>query len=993
MLPLLFLSVVGAFAQATVVSGKVTDESNAGLPGVTVLVKGTSVGTTTDIDGNFSLSVPDPAGTLVISYVGYKNQEVPINSRSTINVTMAADNKVLDEVVVIGYGAVKRRDLTGSVATVKSEEITKTPTHSAVEAIQGRAPGIDIVRSSGSAGANPTVRIRGNRSLTGSNDPLYIIDGFQGGNVNDLNPNDIESIEILKDASATAIYGSQGANGVIIITTKRGKEGKPKISYNGYYGVNGLTPFPERRLGDDYLKLRREAYRAAGRWSSPADDAVAFEAQELAAIEAGQWVDWVDLLMRNGKQQSHTVSVRGGSENTKAFFSAGYFQEEGMYRLNDMKRYNVRLNLDQKVTDWIKVGLLSQVTYNDRNGRRDPLSAGISAVPLGTPYNENGDIVFRPIANSTTVSPLADEIPNAMRDNTAQTNVNLNAYLELTPVKGLTFRSNFGSRLNNSRRGEYYDAESFTRRNEGTSFAQVNTAFSKFYHWDNILTYTKEIADHSFTVTALTNYTQSDNDSYFANGINQQLASQAFYNLAGTDLGSRNIGSGFTRVNTMSYAGRLNYSYKSRYLLTLTNRYDGSSVLSGQKFKAFPSVAAGWNISEESFMPTISGVNLIKLRGSYGLTGNSGVGAYETQSLLYPISNLSFGNDVAAPMYRFAGRVGNVDLGWEYSRTLNVGLDLGLFNNRVNANIDLYRTNTSDILYARQLPQSTGQVSVLENIAATRNKGVEVSVNTVNIDNSAFKWNSTITFTRNREEITDLVNGIDVINNETNSLLLGRPINSFFTYKKLGIWQSDEADEAAKYHFGNATGPAFQPGDIKAEDTNGDFVINSDDRQFIGSSVPKWIGGFRNSFSYKGFDLDIFLFARWGQTINAEFLGRYDPQGVNGSLAMIDYWTPENPTNDYPRPALTNLSSLKAYQALTFVNGSYFKIRNLSLGYNLPKSLSEKISVGNIRLYATGSNLLVVTKNDLLDNYDPEGGGSESYPINRQLVFGVNFDF
>lgn len=994
---LLFVFAWEGYAQTNTVTGIVKDFNGELLPGVNVIEKGTTNGAITDINGKYIINV-SPDASLIFSYIGYLSEEQAVNNRSVIDIVMTPDIQQLGEIVVIGYGAVEKRDLTGSVASIKAEEITEVPTHNALEAIQGKAAGVDIVRSSGQAGAGVDIRIRGTRSIGGSNEPLYIIDGFQGGNINDLNPNNIESIEILKDASSTAIYGSQGANGVVIVTTKRGVEGKPQVSYNGYYGVNGLTSFPDRLIGEDYVQLRREAWRTAGEWSGPADDRDLFNQAEWDAYQAGQWVDWTDLLMRNGSQQSHTLSVNGGSENTKVFLSGGYFKEEGMYRLNDMTRYNARLNVDQKLAEWAKAGLLSKIAYYDRNNRKDPLASAIGAVPLGVPYDENGNINPNPVAgNKGVVSPLADELPNAAVDNTLATNINLNAFLELTPVAGLTFRSNFGATLNNSRRGEYYDANSYARRNERTSFSAMTTANSRFYHWDNILTYTRDFDDHSFTVTGITSYTQGDNDNFYATGLNQQLASQLYYNLAGTDQVSREIGSGFTRTNTMSYAGRINYSYKGKYLLTLTNRVDGASRLSkGNKWASFPSAAVAWHISDEAFMANVTPVTLFKLRGSYGLTGNSGIDAYGTQSLVYASPNMGFG-DEPAPMYRFAGRVGNPDVGWEYSATTNIGLDLGFFKNRLMATVDYYNTKTTDILFPRTLPQSTGVTEVYQNIAASQNKGIEIALNSVNVESKDFSWNTTFTFTKNKEEITELVDGIDVISSndpERESLLLGHPIKSFYTYKKLGIWQADEADQAAQYHFAAETGPVFQPGDLKLEDVNGDMVISpADDRQFVGSTAPKWYGGLRNTFRYKAFDLEVFLFARWGQTIDAEFLGRYNPEGTNGSLAMFDYWTPENPSNDFPRPRRSSLSGIAGYQTLTFVDGSYFKVRNVSLGYNLPSSVSEKISIGNIRLYATASNLLVLSKNHLLDNYDPEGGGATSYPINKQIVFGIDIDF
>jgi TonB-linked SusC/RagA family outer membrane protein len=431
------------FAQQKTVTGKVINQENSQpLAGVTIQVKNTTTSTVTNEQGDFSIVVPSPESILVVSYVGFGTQEIPVGTQSTINISMSNSGQKLDEVVVIGYGQVKRRDLTGSVYSVKGAEVVQTPTFNAVEAIQGKVPGVDITRSSGAAGAGANILVRGTRSITGNNAPLFIIDGFQGGNINDINPNDIESIEVLKDASSTAIYGAQGANGVIIVTTKKGTQGKARVSLDSYYGVNGYTKFPGVRLYDDYIQLRREAWRANGEWSSPADDPKIFANNgEWEAIQAGQWVDWLDLVNQNGTQQSHTVSVRGGNENTKAFLSAGYFKEEGMLRNNDFNRYNVRLNLDQKITKWFNAGLLSQVTYNKQNNRRDPLSTAMSISPLGQPYDSLGNINLYPIpGNTTRISPLADERgPNVARDNVISSNILANGYLELKPLKGAFF--------------------------------------------------------------------------------------------------------------------------------------------------------------------------------------------------------------------------------------------------------------------------------------------------------------------------------------------------------------------------------------------------------------------------------------------------------------------------------------------------------------------------------------------------------------------------
>jgi TonB-linked SusC/RagA family outer membrane protein len=1003
LLCLLLLATVFAQAQTRALSGRVVDAGNSEtLIGVAVTVKGSTTGTITDVNGKFTLNVPAGPVTLVIKYVGYAEQTVTYTAADQdVTVKLAIQQNALDDVVVIGYGTIKRRDLTGSVSSVKAVDIARTPTHNALEAIQGRAAGVDITRSSGAAGSGVNIQLRGTRSIANNlsgpnlNAPLLVVDGVQnGGSINNINPNDIESIEVLQDASSTAIYGSQGANGVIIVTTKKGKTGKAKVSYNGYYGINGFTQFPQPRTGEDYLNLRRESYRGI-----TTDDSKIFTGNgELAAIQAGATVNWVDLATQNGSQQSHTVSVSGGSETTKAFFSLGYFNEQGQLRNNDYTRYNFRYNVDHKLNSWAKAGIVGQLAFSENNQRRDPLSVALTAFPYGNPYNADGTVNIFPIssyytgaATGTFLNPLSDERTNASVDETTGTEINATAYVELNPIKGLTFRSNLGTVLGNSRRGQFNDAYSLLQNNLRYSLATVTNNNSRYYNWDNIVTYNRDFNKHSFTVTALSSYIHSDVDVSEASGTNQVLSSQLFYNLAGTSQTvGRNISSGFTRYDLLAYAGRINYSYDGKYLFQATLRADGASRLApGKKWDSFPSVSAGWVISRESFLSDVSQLSNLKLRASYGISGNSALGPYSTQSLITPV-NMSFG-EVAAPAYSFNGIVVSPELGWEKSKTLDLGFDVALLKNRVTATVDWYLTKTSDLLYPRALPQSSGQSTIFQNIASTQNAGINASLTTVNLQSKDFKWTTTATFSHNSEKITGLIDGRDIINTETNSLFIGSQIQSFYSYQKTGIWQLGE--NAGAVRFGTTP---FKPGDIKVADLNNDGVIDAtNDRTVIGHVQPRWYGGLQNNFSYKNFDLNIFLLARYGQMVNAQFVGRYDPSGVLNSPANFNYWTPTNPSNDFPSPGRGSLANLYpgTYTSLNYIDGSFFKIKNISLGYTLPKTVTDKIKVGSLRFYATGSNLFTFSKNDLLKNYDPERGGAESSPLSRQLVFGVNLDF
>jgi TonB-linked SusC/RagA family outer membrane protein len=1006
---LLFATAV-VHAQTRTLSGRVLDAGNSDpLIGAAITVRGTTMGSVTDVNGKFTLNVPAGPVTLEVKYVGYAPQTLTYTAaEQDVTIKLALQQNSLDDVVVVGYGTIKRRDLTGSVSSVKAADIVRTPTHNPLEAIQGRAAGVDITRSSGNAGAGVNIQLRGTRSIPNAlntangvnpNAPLLVVDGVQnGGSINNINPNDIESIDVLQDASSTAIYGSQGANGVIIVTTKKGVTGKAKISYSGYYGINGWTRFPQPRVGDDYLSLRRESFReynpATGQFGAIPSDNVVFanNLQELAAVQAGQFVNWVNLATRNGSQQSHTVNVRGGSENTKAFFSLGYFREEGQLRNNDYTRYNFRYNIDHKLNSWFKTGIVGQLAFNRTNARRDPISAALTAVPLGTPYNADGSINTFPIAgNLGAISPLTDERPDAAVDQTTGNEINATAYAELTPIKGLTYRMNFGAVLGNSRRGQFNDMYTLAQNNFRYSAASVSNAFSRYYNWDNIITYTKDVQKHNFVVTALSSYIHNDEEDNSAGGIRQVLSSQSFYNLGGTENTSRTITSGFRRYDLLAYAGRLNYSFDGKYLFQGSIRWDGASRLApGKKWDTFPAASAGWVISRESFMSNVKAINNLKLRASYGVTGNSTIQPYGTQSLLTNVP-MGFG-EVTAPAYAFGNYIVAQDLGWEKSRTLDIGTDITAFNNRVTFTIDWYRTKTSDLLFPRALPQSAGVPLVYQNIAATQNEGVNLTLSTVNVQSKKFKWSTTATFSHNAEKITDLIDGRDILsaaNIEEQSLFIGSQVQSYYNYRKIGIWQLGETGT----RFGNTQ---YVPGDIKVEDLNGDGVIDANnDRTVIGHQQPQWFGGLQNTFTYKGFDLNIFLTARYGQTIKAEFVGRYNPAGTANGPANFNYWTVNNPSNDFPRPGRGTLSGLYGnnYTSLFFIDGSFVKIKNVSLGYTLPKSVTDKIKVASLRFYATGSNLFTFTQNHLLKDYDPERGGAESGPLSRQLVFGVNLDF
>ena len=594
-------------AQTKTVKGTVLDENGEPLIGVSIVVKGTGTGTITDFDGKFSIDLPRGSKELLVSYIGYKDQTITVTGSSPLSVKMIPDTQALDEVVVIGYGTVKKRDLTGAVTSVKSGDITVSPVNNPMEALQGKVAGLDIMKSSGKAGADVDIQLRGTRSIYGSNSPLFIIDGIQGS-YNQVNPADIESIEVLKDASSTAIYGSAGANGVVIITTKQGKTGKATVNFDAYVGVSGFAKFPHGMIGDEYVNLKREAWRTKNNEEYPEFMSTIFDKQGvLDAYDAGKWIDWVDEVMgKNGVQQNYNLSITGGTEKTKIFASLNYNNEEGLIKNDNRKRYSMRLNLDQSIFSWAKVGFNTNLTYTDGNTRNQSVFVNaLTFLPLGDVYDAGGNINYEYCKDGGKVNPMADEAKDQYVNNTRSTYFTGNAYLELTPLKGLTFKSVLGTTLSNSRNGVFFGKKSIANITSGyqAPLAEIYNSASYAYRWENVLTYNFTLAkDHSFGVTGITSYSKNQDEANESHAQGQELAGQSFHNLsAGTE--KVQVASSFSQTQSMSYAFRLNYSYKGKYLFTFSNRWDGVSHLAaGHKWDSFPAAAIGWRISDETFM-------------------------------------------------------------------------------------------------------------------------------------------------------------------------------------------------------------------------------------------------------------------------------------------------------------------------------------------------------------------------------------------------------
>lgn len=970
-----------ALGRQSKLTGTVNDTKGVPIAAASVSIKGTKTGTSTDANGQFGLDLPAGGNhILVINHLGHVSREIPLGANeTTIQITLQDSEETLDEVVVIGYGEVKKRDLTGSVVSVKGDDLTKVPVTTPTEALQGRVPGADITRNNGYAGQGASVQLRGNRSIANpgsSNNVLYIVDGIQGVAAQDIDPNDIQSIEVLKDASSTAIYGSRGANGVILITTKRGASEKPRLSYNAYAGVSHVAGYGEFMTGQEYVDFRREAYRAVGSWNSPADDSKILNPLQLDAFQKGQFVNWSDLLLHDGFQQNHQLSVSGGGKNTKVYFSGAYFQEKGVLKMDEYKRYSGRLNIDQTINNWMTVGLQSQFAYIDNDIRRDPLNQASKVAPLGLVYNEAGELNMFPLQGSL-INPLADEQPDAYKRNTKSNRATVSGYIELKPVKDLSIKSTFGAIFSTSEAGNFYAKNTIDGKGS-RSQASVTNNQDRNISWENVITYNKQFEDHALQLTGVTSYLSWTNTNSFAGGNNQLFPSQYYYNIGGANQNPF-YGSGYVESKLFSFSGRVNYSYKGKYLLTLTGRNDGSSKLAaGHKWAFFPSAAAAWRVVDEDFMKEQQAVSDLKLRVSYGVSGNDVISPYATQNSVV-VQNFSFDDANAANAYVINGLIGNNTLKWELTKTMNIGLDFGLFNNVLTGSIDYYNAKTSDLIFPYTLPLSTGVTTVNRNIGKTQNKGVELALTSHNMQKNSFSWNTGLTFAHNNEKIVELPNGNVISDDYRESLIVGQAAQIYYDYKKIGVWQLGEEEQATQY--------GAEPGDIKIADLNNDGKIDASDRTIIGRRVPKWTAGLTNDFKFKGFDLNILLIARVGQWISSDYYAKYNRNGVENG-AKIDYWTPENPTNDYPQPNANKGSNY--ITTLTEREASYVKIRNITLGYNFPGALIGKWKLQSLRIYASGKNLHTFSS---LKDFDPEGEGVIDQPLNRLFVFGLNVGF
>jgi len=995
------------------ISGTVTDDRGEPIIGANVIEKGTTNGNITDFDGRFTLSVPEDA-VLLVSYIGYTNLEIRVGNQNSFNIILKEDLLNLDEVVVVGYGTVKKRDLTGSVASVDAAKIASVPSTNASEALQGRVPGVVVSSSNWSPGSTPNVMIRGKRSITASNDPLYVVDGMPiTGGIGEISPSDIESMEVLKDASATAIYGARGANGVILITTKQGKAGRTQIDYNGYAGAQTILNQLDFWNGPDYAEYTREAYRNTSNSAIRYNSDIASREQDLIcpgfvrdpSIMESVMMGWgddgmyypsrvrttnyMDHVTRTGMVTDHQLSVRGGGDRTNFLTSATYNKNDGIFKDESYERYSIRVNLNHEINKYVKFGVQTQYSRAVQD-RGSELHKGWRLSPLAQLRDENGEII--PLPGSYNVyNDLMNLEPGAVDRPLKTTRYFGSYFLDVKlPIDGLKFRSNLGIDSRTVQDYEFWSART-TARGLGKSRAKNAVQKYTMFTLENMLFYDKTFNDsHTLGITLLQSLQEDQKET---NKIEvDDLASDVlkFYDVeSGLIVNSKD--SELVKWNMASFMGRINYNYLGRYLLTVSARYDGSSRLAdGHKWVLFPSAALAWRINEEEFMEKAEWLDNLKLRVGYGKTGNSAVDPYQTKGKLKNMQ-YSFNNE---GIYGYAPDImANSMLTWETTDQWNVGVDFGILRGRINGTIDLYSQNTHDLLLKRQLPVVSGFSEVLSNVGKTRNKGIEISLNTLNVNMKDFQWSTDLTFTANKEEISELYNG--KIDDVGSKWFIGQPVNVHYDYKKIGIWQNTEADLAEMAKF-SANGTDFQPGDIKIQDVNGDYKITDEDKQILGNPRPKLIASMMNTFNYKSFDLSVFLYASFGAMLYNDIYA-LEHCGRNGGV-KVDYWTPNNPTNAYPRPSIDE--ERPVYISSTYYEkANFLKVRTMSLGYTLPKHISRKFMTEKLRVYFTAQNPFVFTNYTGIDpegatvdeKGNPKGDGSGfGAPSVSSWIFGIN---
>lgn len=970
----LFTSILMA---QTKISGTVTDVDKNPLPGVSVVCKSTSQGTVTNLDGKYTIEI-NKGNTLTFSLIGMQTQDIKIASQSIINVIMHESTIELDEVVAIGYGTAKKSDLTSSIISVKPDELKNVKVGSAADALQGLATGVLISKGSFKPGGSSNIIIRGNGSFGNggaSTTPLYIIDGvMSNAGLDVIAPSDIESIEVLKDAASTAIYGSRASNGIILVTTKKGKTGKASITFNTNIGIQNLIN-KQKVLNASQFK---EILDAA------TDNTYLWDKEEQRMFDEGRSTDWQDLITQSGVYQNYNLGITGGSEKTTYYLGLDWVDQEGIIKNTGYQKGNIRFNLDSKLNNWFTMGAKFNVIRSSTNSSNTDGVAGMNSLDQGTMgsaiaskpsaliFNEDGtyydNLLLRP-------NPVA--AVTYFKNNFTQTRINASFNLEAEILKNLKLRTENGTEYINNQSNVFQDSR-MTGIYKNVNISDRENGEQFYLQTENTLTYQLNKGIHRLTAVggfsaSIFNWTMMSAQVLNASNITQN-----------DNLGTgtpKSVNSDKVKSTLASFFGRVNYSLADKYLLTVTLRADGSSRFAkGHKWGYFPSGGLAWRINQEDFLKDVNFLDNLKLRTSYGIVGNQEISSYQSMAQVDATSS-------RYTDYVFGGTLANgsrtsilaqPDLTWEKSRQFDLGLDFAFFKNRLSGSIDGYYKYTYDLLYNVPLPLESGYRTALVNVGAMKNRGIELTLNSVNIDTKDFTWQTSLNYSFNKNEIDKLYNDLERVGN----YFVGQSINVIYTKRFGGIWQSDEAEIAKIYNA--------EPGDYKIIDRNRNNIIDDDDRDFVGQTTPQFFGSFSNTFKSHGFDLTIFLTYAGGHKIYNPFayLDSYSPSANMSPDYYHNYWTPERPSNKYPRLGSTN-SQLYETDGM-YQKGDYIRLKNLELGYTLPRNIANKVYASNIRVYASVQNLVTFTK---YTGFDVETSNANPYPACRVFMGGLTVNF
>lgn len=1018
------------YAQSKVVKGTIKDASGLPVPGVNVLIKGSQNGVSTDLDGSYSINTA-PGNVLVYSFIGFKKQEITVGSAAVVNVVLQEEDNSLEEVVVVGYGTKKKKDLTGSIVSVGAEEIASRPVVNAVQAVQGKAAGVDVTTTE-RPGTVASITIRGARSISASNEPLYVVDGIplntrlntdattgknsvdaNSGGIDFLNPTDIESIDILKDASATAIYGSRGANGVVIISTKKGKNGRFTLNYDTSIVTETIHENAPMMSAGEYIEFRRWGRYYSNPSAFPKGDAPTIENDKLiflasadpaawANIEkgwaGGTWdgskvatTDWTKFVTRTGITVQHTLGVSGGTEKMKAYGSFGYLNNTGTLYGQSYKRYSGTANVDITPTKWFAMGVSINTSYGineygqSNTGRTAVTSStGIYAtartnLPYAVPYDLNGNRIDSPGGDSTIRTPVDEYKLSQDQRVTMRAFGSLYAQFDLgafsSKLDGLKYRVNFGPDLTSYRDGVFLDGKSAIR--SGTSFASLTKEQTISYTLDNLLLYNKTFGNHSVGGTFLISQTQYHNEQSAMSANDVKDPRNKWNALTPSNVTLAGYSSGLIESGLYSYMGRASYSYADKYLFTGSLRSDSASQLApGHKEAFFPSASGAWVLSKEKFLENVSWINQLKTRIGYGVTGNAAIAAYGTQP---PLTGIVYPNGSGVVNNT---SLGNLDLGWEETAQFNYGIDFSLFNSRVSGALDYYTSETTALLFKRGIPTVNGAKDSYQNVGETKGSGVELTLNTVNVTTKDFEWTSTFNGSYQQSKIVSLQNG--KFDDITNNLFIGDSQNVIYGFESNGIWKPEDAAEMAKFNAA-AGSTIFTFGNARPVDQNGDYKIDANnDRVIIGSKDPKYIMGLTNTFTYKNVELSFFIYGRMGYYYDT--LG--ENEGAKGSQRSIDYYTDNNTDAEYQKPIYSAGTGDPYYPTLGYRNGAFLKMRNVSLAYHFDKDLVQKLGLSKLRLYCQATNPGMIFTKVKWTDLDTQTTAS-----NRGMTLGLNVEF